>query len=144
MLFEPAASAVRADEGTAIAVSYDLFVFDYPDADLLVLSQELEGLVEDQSGWGQPLTPALSAFLAELVAAYPGLDQDPDNSPWAIMPTEDNSMADGRGIGLAISWSHANATLAVITEACQRHDLILYDPQAGTFGRPDPGRQENR
>jgi hypothetical protein len=142
MLFAPVARAVRGDEGMAVTVSYDLVVFDYPDADLLALSHELEGLVEDQSGWGQPLTPTLSAFLGEVVAAYPRLDQDPDNSPWSIMPTENSSMAGGRAIGFALRWgSHAEAMHAVITEGCRRHNLILYDPQAGTLGRPDPERK---
>jgi hypothetical protein len=59
------------------------------------------------------------------------------------MPTEESSMAGGRGIGFAISWSHADAMLAVITEGCQRHDLILHDPQAGTLGRPERRAQRD-
>lgn len=102
--------------------------------------KQVHELMDDESSWDEPLTPALSAFVAELEATYPGLDEDPDNSPWSSWPLDSNAMVAGRCVGLNIGWSHAETMHVAIARACRHHGLTLFDPQDDTFDRPNSDR----
>jgi hypothetical protein len=64
-------------------VSLDLYVFD---GDVPDDKETIGEWMEDDKRWGTALTPRLTTFVAELERRYPGLDDDPDNSPWASWP----------------------------------------------------------
>ncbi len=117
-------------------VSFDLYVFDldHTPSDI----DKIHELIEDGSRWGDPLSPKLLAFVTELESAYPGLDDDPDGSPWSSWPLDGNSMVDGQCCGFNIGWSHAEVMLPALTDACVRHQLTLYDPQTGGLVEPTP------
>ena len=117
-------------------MSFDLYVFDLdePPTDFEAIAR----LLEDESGWGHELTPRLAAFVAELESSYPGLDADPDGSPWSTWPLAGNSMADGKVCAFNVRWSAAEAMSGEIRDRAQRHSLVLYDPQTGDIVRPAP------
>lgn len=114
-------------------MSFDLYIFDRDD---LPDDEELIGeLMEDNSRWGAPLTPRLTGLVAHLERHYPGLDDDPDGSPWASWPLAD-SMVDGTGIGLNIVWSRSDQMGPEIRRIALERMLTVYDPQAGSVFRP--------
>lgn len=118
-------------------MSFDLYVFDLedvPDDD-----EAIGDLLEDDSKWGAPFTDRLATFVAEMEQRYPGLDDRPDDSPWASWPLMD-SMADGTCCGLNIVWSSAEQMSGIVAAACRRHGLTLYDPQADVVHRPRGNR----
>ena len=110
-------------------MSFDLYVFDMED--LPEDDEAIGDLLEDDSAWDQPLTPALAQFVSALEAKFPGLDDDPDNSPWASWPLT-QSMANGRGCGFNIVWSAADRMLGEITSSATARGLKVYDPQSGS------------
>jgi hypothetical protein len=126
-------------------VSFDLYVFDM--ADVPDDEEELGELMEDDSRWGTPPTPRLAAFIADLEARYPGLDDDPDGSPWSSWPLGD-TMLDGQCAGFNIGWSYADAMSREFRTRCGAAGLTLYDPQEGIVIRPSgngsPGQQARR
>jgi hypothetical protein len=115
-------------------VSFDLYVFDLDEPP--IDPQVINDLLEDESGWGHELTSRLAAFVADLESSYPGLDADPDGSPWSTWPLAGNSMASGRVCAFNIRWSAAETMSGEIRERAQRHGLVLYDPQTGDIVRP--------
>jgi hypothetical protein len=113
-------------------MSFDLYVFDRDD---LPDDEEAIGqLLEDDKRWGRPLTPRLAALVAELERRYPGLDDEPDASPWASWPLTD-SMADGTGVGLNIVWSQSERMSTEVRLLAEQHGLTVYDPQASAVIR---------
>ena len=115
-------------------MSFDLYVFDDPDVP--DPGAKLLSLIEDESRWGAPLSPTLREFVGELEAAHPGLDENPDESPWASWPLDGDSLTDGRGCAFNIAWSHSDRMLEEFVERCRRYHLTLYDPQANVVLRP--------
>ncbi len=113
-------------------VSFDLYVFDgdVPDDE-----QTIGEWMEDDSRWGTALTPRLAEFVADLERRYPGLDDEPDNSPWASWPLA-QAMVDGRCCGFNITWSHAERMSAEMRTLSGQHGLTLYDPQESLLLRP--------
>lgn len=110
-------------------VSFDLYVFDMHD---VPHGDEAIGtLLEDDTAWNAPLTPTLAEFVAELEAEFPGLDDDPDNSPWASWPLT-QSMVHGNCCAFNIVWSSAEAMSAEITSSATARGLKVYDPQSGS------------
>lgn len=114
-------------------MSFDLFAFDIES--LPTDEEALAELLEDESQWGQPLTDRLAALVRDLERRYPGLDDDPDGSPWASWPLGD-SMMGGHCCGFNISWSAADQVAPDVTEACRVLGLSLYNPQLGTVIGP--------
>ena len=113
-------------------MSFDLYVFDceVPDDDSMI-----GAWLEDDSQWGTALTPRLASFVATLERQYPGLDDDPEDSPWASWPLT-QSMVDGRCCGFNIVWSHAEQLSAAMRSRCSEQGLTLYDPQESLVLRP--------
>ncbi len=114
-------------------MSFDLYVFDVDD--LPEDDEEIGALLEDDSSWDKPLTSALAALVSELEARFPGLDDDPDNSPWASWPLN-QSMAGGTSCGFNIIWSAAEPMSKAITAAATARGLKVYDPQSGAVTGP--------
>jgi hypothetical protein len=114
-------------------VSFDLFVFE-PDA-FPSDPDAMMALLEDEERFGRPLTPRLAAFAADLTAAHPGLDDDPDASPWASWPLDD-SIGDGTALFVNIRWSEAERMRVEVERLCSRHGLLLFDPQTDEVVRP--------
>lgn len=116
-------------------MSFDLYVFDAdaaPADDIEVMF-----LLDDETP-GMELTPPLVALIDELKASFPGLDEDPDGSPWSSWPLEGNACAGGHGCAFNIAWAEAESMLGVMTEACSRRGLWLFDPCAGRVTPPGP------
>jgi hypothetical protein len=114
-------------------VSFDLYVFDL---DRLPTDDDaMFALLEEDDGPDDELTPALTAFVAELEHRFPSLDDDPDGSPWASWPLT-QSVADGRGCAFNIVWSAAEAMNEAIAAAAAERGLLLYDPQGGDTSIP--------
>lgn len=113
-------------------MSFDLYVFDgdVPDDEAA-----LNNLMDDESRWGTPLTPRLATFVAELERRYPGLDDDPDNSPWASWPLT-QAMVGGTCCAFNIEWSQSERMSADIRALCTEQGLTLYDPQESLVVRP--------
>jgi len=84
---------------------------------------------------GAALTPRLAALVAELEERSPGLDDDPDRSPWGSWPLT-RAMVDGRCCGFNNVWSRAEELSAAMRALCAEKGLTLYDPQAGLVLRP--------
>jgi hypothetical protein len=123
-------------------MSFDLYVFDL--GDVPDDEEAIGDLLEDDSRWGAPFTDRLAQFVAEMQRRYPGLDDHPNDSPWASWPLTD-SMVEGRCCGLNIVWSAAERMSSEVAAACHRHGLTLYDPQAGVVHRPrDSGASPTR
>jgi len=120
-------------------MSFDLYVFDLRETAPNIGA--IRELMDDDSRWGEPLSPKLLTFVADLEGAYPGMNDDPDGSPWSSWPLDENSMADGQCCGFNIGWSHAEAMLLALTETCTRHGLTLYDPQTDAIVNTTPGSQ---
>jgi hypothetical protein len=114
-------------------VSFDLYVFD---CDVPDDGGAIGELLEDDSRWDAPLSARLAAFVAELEARYPGLDDDPDHSPWASWPLSRSAMLDGRCVGVSIGWSYADRMSSEVRSLCADRGLTLYDPQAERVTRP--------
>ena len=113
-------------------MSFDLYVFDceIPDD-----GKKIGEMLEDDSRWGADLTPRLAAFVAELEQRYPGLDDEPDDSPWASWPLA-QAMVDGHCCGFNIVWSRAEQMSADMRALCAANGLTLHDPQDDIVLRP--------
>ena len=120
-------------ESGGLRVSFDLYVFDgdVPDDE-----ETITEWMEDDSRWGAALTPRLAELVALLERRYPGLDDDPDNSPWASWPLT-QAMVDGRCCGFNVAWSHAERISTEMRTLCNQHGLTLYDPQESVVLRPN-------
>jgi len=117
-------------------VSFDLYAFD---RDLPTDPSAVQPLLEDQGGEAaQPLpSPRMTAFLQELQARWPGLDDDPDGSPcnsWPLWQPVDG----GRGCAFNIAWSVADTVGPELISIAHRHGLTIYDPQQDAIFPPGP------
>ena len=121
-------------------MSFDIYVFDM--ADVPRGEDEIGELLEDGIDDDGPLTERLAALIAELEGAFPGLDDDPDNSPWSSWPLTQASNH-GRAVGFNVRWSMAEPMLADMTARCQRLGLTVFDPQTGTLADPPPDAPAN-
>ena len=120
-------------------MSFDLYVFDRDLPDDVVAVGEL---LEDDNNDGGALTPALAALLDELERRYPDLDDDPDSSPWASWPLQDE-VANGTGVALTIRWSRADEMSSELRALANERGLFIYDPQAGIVIRPTGSADRN-
>ena len=76
----------------------------------------------------------MARFLSELEQRWPSLDEDPDGSPWSTWPLWQPDA--GGGTGLNIRWSYAASVMPEILKIAGRHNVIIYDPQAGQVIHP--------
>jgi hypothetical protein len=114
-------------------MSFDLYVLDLEAGAGVDAVQEL---LDDDTG---TLTARLASLVSELEQRFPGLDDDPDASPWASWPLE-QPVGGGRGCAFNITWSAAEATTEALIEAASRHQLTIYDPQTDLLVPPSDVR----
>jgi hypothetical protein len=77
----------------------------------------------------------MANFLGELERRWPGLEENPQHSPWSNWPLWQPIL--GGGTSLAIRWSRADEMLAAILELADSAGIIVYDRQAGEVINPD-------
>lgn len=70
----------------------------------------------------------MAKFLSELERRWPGLEEDPVNSPWSGWPLW-QPMLNG-GTSLNIRWSRAETMRAAILDIAHSANVIVYDQQA--------------
>ena len=116
-------------------MSFDLYV---SDCDVPDVGEKISEMMEDDSRWNAELSPRLAAFVADLEQRYPGLDDEPDDSPWASWPlAAGGSMLDAHCCGFNIVWSRAEQMSAEMRTLSAAHGLTLYDPQDDIVIRPN-------
>jgi hypothetical protein len=115
-------------------VSFDLYVFPAPGPATVAEARKLRR-AEDPSwdtendAWLPQPGPEMAAFIGELQRRWPGLDDDPDGSPWASWPLW--QPVGGGGAVLNISWSFVDSTVPTILEIAAHANMIIYDRQTG-------------
>lgn len=74
-------------------------------------------------------------FYDELLARYPGLEQDSEtelnDSPWAMTPPPSDRM-----IEMHLRFGGSGEPLDAIVELARKYDLVLYDPQGPSIHSP--------
>jgi len=78
-----------------------------------------------------PASPKLLAFVADLLARYPDLDGDDQDTAWAAGPLANEIIGDF--INMAIVWSLYDEAAGFVIETAHRHGLHAYDPQGHDF-----------
>jgi len=130
-------------------VSFDLYAFP-PDGPRNVaevrqlMDQEEERLLAgglDEDDLPPPPGPEMKRFLAELEARWPGLDDDPDTSPWSSWPL---LQPIGGGTALNIQWSRADEMRAAVIAVADQCNVVVFDPQTEEFVLPRQGHEPTR
>ncbi|WP_104524953.1 hypothetical protein [Blastococcus atacamensis] len=114
-------------------MSYDVAVWAGPrPADDESAEAEYErraDVLEDDDDLPPP-SPALAAFLDELLTVLPPLDESDDpRSPWATGPEPGD--VSGDFAYLTMTYPGAEAALDTVVEVAGRHGLVCFDPQDG-------------
>jgi hypothetical protein len=78
-----------------------------------------------------PASPQLIAFVAALLARYPDLDVDEEDTVWSDGPLADNIIGDFLNIG--VIWPRVGEAETFIRETAHKHGLHFYDPQSEAF-----------
>jgi hypothetical protein len=80
-------------------------------------------------------SPAVSAFLDELLTRHPPLEQLPedkiDESVWSMTPARSDRL-----LTLDCVWPEAERMAEEILQLARKHGLALMDPQSGQVVRP--------
>jgi hypothetical protein len=117
-------------------MSFDLAIF-YSSRPLTVQEAEqryialCEGEFDEPEDLQSLIEPsgAVEAFLTELAALYPSLDEVPedelDASPW----NDNHDISEGH-VFLSLRWSRYAQAAPQVKELALRHGLIVYNPQA--------------
>ena len=93
---------------------------------------ELRSEVMDGSGDLEPPSPALSAFIDELLSLLPPLDDsDHPDSPWATGPEPGDISGDFAY--LTMTYPGAERALETVAAVARRHGLVCFDPQEETL-----------
>ena len=118
-------------------MSFDLAVWPEP---AVITAEEADRTYESLCEREQGVVPAdarVVAFHRELTARYPSLSSLPwdelESSPWSGDPA-----VVGDAVLLTIGYSAAGTVAPFARELAERHELVLYDPQARTVYSP-PG-----
>jgi hypothetical protein len=125
-------------------VTYDLAVWEGPpptdDAAALATYRQLlqqwqhEGVVEaihakmrgEQTAYDP--TPAIAAYVADLLRRWPDSGDELDESPWADAPVINN--ANGPLFYFAMAYSKAEEAVTFAAELAANHGLNCFDPQS--------------
>ena len=114
-------------------MSFDLYVFDTDPVprDFEAMAELIEAVDDDETS----LTERLAAFIAELDARYPPVENGPGGSPWAG-PLKQSSNG-GTCCAFNIVWSAAPTMAVEMVDAANARGLTAYDPQADMVTEPD-------
>ncbi|MGH2491494.1 MAG: hypothetical protein ACRDF9_08290 [Candidatus Limnocylindria bacterium] len=77
-------------------------------------------------------TPALAAFVAELLREFPSLTDDPKRSPWSVMPVPTE-----RFLELDLSSGAKDSDVLRMFALASEHGLVVYDPEGPALYPPD-------
>lgn len=139
-------------------MSYDLAVWEGPppadNAAALATYRELleqwqdEGVVEtirakmrgEQTAYDP--TPAIAAYVADLLRRWPDSGDQSEESPWADAPVINN--ATGPLIYFAMVYSMAEEAVAFAAELAVKHQLNCFDPQSEQLLTPAAAPESRR
>ena len=76
-------------------------------------------------------TPALAAFVAELLREFPSITEDPKRSPWSVMPTPTDRLLE-----LNFASRVKDADVLRIFALASQHNLVVYDPEVPALYMP--------
>jgi hypothetical protein len=77
-------------------------------------------------------SPALAAFVADLLSEFPSIADDPKRSPWSVMPTPTD-----RFLELNLSSRANDADALRIFALASHHGLVVFDPDGPALYPPD-------
>lgn len=121
--------------GSGARVSYDVAVWagPRPTSDEAAAEEfELRSAVLDGDGDLGPASPALAAFVDELLSILPPLDEaEHPDSPWATGPEPGDISGDFAY--LTMTYPGARAALDTVAAVAGRHGLVCFDPQEETL-----------
>lgn len=120
-------------------MTFDLAVWegDRPttDAAASAIYEALMDRIETEFDAGVPATVRIQAFVDDLLARWPDIDQpDSEDSPWADSPLIANAV--GNAIYFAMVWTKADEAAAFVTQVALKHRLVCFDPQSETLLPP--------
>lgn len=104
---------------------------------LLVWSSPVPGNVKEAAALiARPAafdpSPALPAFVADLLREFPSIAADPKRSPWSVTPTPTD-----RFLELNLSSRVRDADALRIFALASQHGLVVYDPEVPALYAPD-------
>jgi hypothetical protein len=88
------------------------------------------GALVERSAAFEP-TPALGAFVADLLREFPSIAEDPKRSPWSVTPTPSD-----RFLELNFSSRVKDADVLRVFALASRHGLVVYDPEGPSMYLP--------
>ncbi|HKY51838.1 MAG TPA: hypothetical protein VJP45_11340 [Candidatus Limnocylindria bacterium] len=112
-------------------MSYTLLVWGSPVPDS---AREAGELIKRPSDTTFDATPALVAFVRELLDEFPTIAADPKRSPWSVMPTPSE-----RFVELDFSSRAKDADIERVVALARRHGLVVYDPEGPALYPPPEG-----
>jgi hypothetical protein len=112
-------------------VSHTLLVWGSP---VPATAKEAGDLIKRSPATTFDATPALAAFVAELLREFPSIVDDPKRSPWSVMPTPSE-----RFLELDFSTRAKDADVERVFALAKRHGLVVYDPEGPALYPPDIG-----
>src|SRR5688572_17210234 len=77
-------------------------------------------------------SPALPAFVADLLREFPSIAEDPKRSPWSVTPTPTD-----RFLELNLSSRVKDADALRIFALASQHGLVVYDPEGPVLYPPE-------
>jgi hypothetical protein len=92
--------------------------------------KEAEALVERPAAFDA--SPALPAFVTDLLREFPSIAQDPKRSPWSVTPTETD-----RFLELNLSSRLKDADALRIFALASQHGLVVFDPDGPALYPPE-------
>jgi len=119
-------------------MSYDLAVWEGPQPKNDKAAGEMFLQLTEQADPTTPPTPAIKAYVLELLERWPDItDNDDEDSPWSDGPLIANAMGPLFHFGMVYSKCGEGSEYAV--EVAARHGLVCFDPQGWCL---QPGNPE--
>jgi hypothetical protein len=121
-------------------MSFDLGVFytTRPHTDADAVKRYVAYCEEDDLSPYIEASPTVAAFLSELTAQYPQIDDVPEEElescPWSVA----FDVSEGHVL-MPIVWSAAEKMYPIIAELAEKHGLVCVDPQSKTIVTAPPG-----
>jgi hypothetical protein len=77
-------------------------------------------------------SPALAAFVADLLREFPSIAEDPKRSPWSVTPVPTDRLLE-----LNFSSRVKDADVLRVFALASQHGLVVYDPERPALYPPD-------
>jgi hypothetical protein len=110
-------------------VSHTLLVWGSP---VPANAREASALIQRSPATTFDATPALAAFVADLLREFPSITDDPKRSPWSVMPTPTE-----RFLELDLSSRVKDADVERVFALARQHRLVVYDPEGPALYPPE-------